>query len=234
MATERRSTGGLPGRDLGAIRDAIVRRVARAMDSAASRLAGRPASVRIEAPLGELRRGRLQAVDAELTDVEVGGLVVDHMLIRITELDFMPALPPRLHVPRVRIAATVTQRWVDRWLAREWLPVQVRLAEQGLATSFSLDSFGLGEIETELVVVGGWLRLKPRRAGLLELPGLVGDVFSGYLPLPKLPPGARLDSLQHDAGELIAHFELPGFDESLTAGLASRIGSRLFPPADDD
>jgi hypothetical protein len=191
-------------------------------------------SVRIEAPLGDLRRGRVRAVDAELTEVEVGGLVVDHLLIRITDLDLTPGLPPRIRVPTLRVAATVTQRWVDRWLLRERLLVGVRLAEQGLATSFSLDTFGLGEIETELVVVGGWLQLRPRRAGLVQLPEFARDVFSGYLPLPKLPPGARLDALQHDTGELTAHFELPGFEEPLAAGLASRIRARLSGSAAGD
>jgi hypothetical protein len=230
MSSARRPVRWPPGPDFDAIRAAIARRLVRAIDGVASRAAGRPLNLRIDAPLGELRRGRVRAVDAEITDVEIGGLVVDHLLIRITGLDLTPGLPPRVRVPTVRVAATVTQRWVDRWLLRERLPIRVRLAEQGLATSFSLDSFGLGEIETELAVGGGWLRLRPRRAGLVQLPELARDVFSGYLPLPKLPPGARLDALQHDAGELTAHFELPGFEEPLAAGLAARIRDKLFPP----
>ena len=220
----------LPSRpDLGAIRDEVALRLVRAIDSAASRLAGRPVSIRVEAPLGQVRRGRVLAVDAEISELEVGGLVVDHLLIRITDLRLTPALPPRVRVPRVQMAATVTQRWVDRWLERERLPLRVRLTESGLATSFSLDSFGLGEIETELAVAGGWLQLRPRRAGLLALPELARDILSSYLPLPKLAPGARLDAIQHHAGELTAHIELPGFEESLAAGLAGRLRERLFP-----
>jgi len=230
MPPDRRSAARLPGPDLTAIRSAIARRLVRALDRVASQLAGRPVSVRIEARLGELGRGRVRAMDAELTDAEVGGLVVDHLLIRITDVELTPGLPPRVRVPTVRVAATVTQRWVDRWLLRERLLIGVRLAEQGLATSFSLDTFGLGEIETELVVVGGWLQLRPRRAGLVELPEFARDVLSGYLPLPKLPPGARLDALQHEAGELTAHFELPGFEEPLAAGLAARIREKLLSP----
>ena len=71
--------------DLSAIRDEVALRLVRAIDSAASRLAGRPVSIRVEAPLGQVRRGRVLAVDAEISDLEVGGLVVDHLLIRITD-----------------------------------------------------------------------------------------------------------------------------------------------------
>jgi hypothetical protein len=232
MASERRPASWPEGLTLPWVRDAIAERLLRAIDTSMSRLAGRPVSVRFEAPLGELRRGRLRAVDAELTEAEFGGLVVDHMLIRITEIDLAPGLPPSIHVPRVRVAATVSQRWVDRWLIRERLPIRVRLAEQGLATSFSLDTLGLGEIETELVVAGRWLQLRPRRAGLVQLPEFVRGVFSGYLPLPKLPAGVHLDTLQHETGELTAHFELPGFEESLTSGLTDRIRNAVFPSSD--
>ncbi len=65
--------------------------------------------------------------------------------------------------------------------------------------------------------------------GLLALPELVRDMLSSYLPLPKLAPGARLEALQHHAGELAAHIELRGFEESLAAGLAGRLRERLFP-----
>lgn len=232
MTSDRRSAGWPPGPGLLWLRDAIVERLLRALDTSMSRLAGRPVSVRFEVPLDELRRGRLHAVDAELTEAEFGGLIVDHLLIRVTDVNLMAGLPPTISVPRVRVAATVSQRWVDRWLLRERLPIRVRLAQQGLATSFSLDTLGLGEIETELVVSGRWLQLRPRRAGLVQLPEFVRGVFSGYLPLPKLPAGVHLDTLQHEPGELTAHFELPGFEESLTAGLAARIRKAIFASAD--
>ena len=166
--------------------------------------------------------------------MEVGGLVVDHILVRICDVDMIPGLPPRFRVPLVRVAATVTQRWIDGWLLAEGLPLRMRLGEQGLAISSSLDSFGLGEIETELMVQGRWLKLVPRRAGPLPLPQLASDLFAGYLPLPELPRGARLAAVQHDAGELTVHLELPGFEGSLTAGLTDRVRKQLRSTGDGE
>ena len=203
--------------------------MARTADAVASQLAGRPVRVRVDLPPLELLRGRAQAIDAELTDVDIGGLVVDHLLVRLVDVDLLPGLPPRIRVPEIQVAATVTQRWVDRWLLREKLPLRIRLASRGLAVAFSLDPLGLGEIETELVANGGWLQLRPRRAGPLELPDFAREWLSGYLPLPGLPAGARLDALQHERGELTAHLVLPGFEESLGRGLAARVRRRFAP-----
>ena len=174
-------------------------------------------------------RGRIRSVDAELGEVELGGLVVDHLLVRASGIEIVPGTPPRLRVPRVNVAATITQRGIDRWLLREGLPLRVRLGARGLATAFSLDTFGLGEIETELAISGGWLQLRPRRAGMIDLPEVARRVFSSYLPLPRLPAGARLEALQHEPRELTAHLVLPGLDEPLGTGLASRIRARFFP-----
>lgn len=207
----------------------LTRVLARAVDSVASQLAGRPLRVRADAPPASLLRGRAKALDIELTDVEIGGLVVDHLLVRLVDIDLLPGLPPRVRVPEIQVAATVTQRWVDRWLLREKLPLRMRLDDDGLATAFSLDPLGLGEIETELAVSGGWLQLRPRRAGLLDLPEFAREFFSGYLPLPELPAGARLDGLQHERGELTAHIVLPGFEEALGPGLVSRLRRRMAP-----
>ena len=211
----------------------LTRAVVRAFDNALSQLAGRPVSVRVDAGLDALR-GRIRSIDAELNEVELGGLVVDHLLVRLTDVEIVPGIPPRVRVPSVNVAVTVTQRGIDRWLLRERLPLRMRLGARGLATAFSLDTFGLGEIETELAVSGGWLQLRPRRAGMIDLPEVAREFFSGYLPLPRLPAGARLDALQHEPRELTAHLVLPGLDEALGAGLASRVRARFFPAPDPD
>jgi hypothetical protein len=64
---------------------------------------------------------------------------------------------------------------------------------------------------------------------MLDLPEFAREFFSGYLPLPELPAGARLDALQHEAGELTAHVLLPGFEETLGPGLVARLRRRLAP-----
>lgn len=184
--------------------------------------------MRLDAPLRGLLQGRISSLDIELTEAELGKLVVDHLLIRVTDLRLLPAFPGRIHIPQIQLVATVTQRWVDRWLSSEPLPIHLRLRESGLATSWSLDSFGLGEVETELVVAGPRLRLRPLRAGLVEIPEGIRDFFSGSLPLPPLPRGARLAAIEHGAGELTAYLELPGFDEDLSLGLSERLRQRLF------
>jgi len=203
----------------------------RAFDNAMSQLAGRPVSVRVDAGL-ETLRGRIRSVDAELTEVEVGGLIVDHLLVRVADVEIVPGVPPRVRVPSVNVAVTVTQRGIDRWLLRERLPLRMRLGARGLAAAFSLDTLGLGEIETELAVSGGWLQLRPRRAGMIDVPEVAREIFSGYLPLPRLPAGARLDALQHEPRELTAHLVLPGLDQPLGAGLAARIRAQFFPDTD--
>jgi len=196
-----------------------------------SQLAGRPVSVRVDAGIESLR-GRIRSIDAELTEVDLGGLIVDHLLVRVPDIEIVPGVPPRVRFAGVNLAVTVTQRGIDRWLARERLPLRMRLGARGLGTAFSLDTLGLAEIETELAVSGGWLQLRPRRAGMIDLPDVAREFFSGYLPLPRLPAGARLDAIQHEPRELTAHLVLPGLEEPLGSGLAKRVRAHFFPDPD--
>ena len=51
----------------------------------------------------------------------------------------------------------------------------------------------------------------------------------GYLPLPPLPLGARLNRVEPGDGEITVWFDVDDVDEPLTPAIAAGIRRRLIP-----
>jgi hypothetical protein len=210
------------------------------LDSVASRIAGRELRLRLAGSAAQALRGRAGALELEFADVGIGELRIERMRVRISEPELSPGLPMRIRSGPIDVVAVVGQSDVERWIRRTGLPLRLELAPHGLVTSTTLaDWVGLGglrggEFVTELEASGSWLRLRPQRAGWVELPSLVRDVMSGYLPLPPLPPDLRLSGVAHGRGRVEAHFEAPGLDDALVPGWTGRVLARLTGSASGD
>ena len=79
----------------------------------------------------------------------------------------------------------------------------------------------------ELDVSGPFIKLRPRRASMLGLSAPLVGLLRGYLPLPPLPLGARLQRVEAADREITTWFTLDDIDEPLTPALATRLRRRL-------
>jgi hypothetical protein len=88
----------------------------------------------------------------------------------------------------------------------------------------------MGQLEVDLDVAGSVVRLRPSKATMLGLPAPLVGFLRGYLPLPPLPRDARLDRVQHAAGELSVTFVIDEVDEQITPEVARRLAKILRVP----
>ncbi len=109
------------------------------------------------------------------------------------------------------------------------LPVRLTLTPSGVHARTSLAGVSLSEVDCELEVRGPFLGLRPQRASMLGVPAPIVGMFRGYLPLPPLPMGARLQRVDPDHGRLTAWFSLDDVDEPLTPRVARVLQRRLLP-----
>lgn len=164
----------------------------------------------------------------EVPALSVSGLVVDRFIVRAERVRIAPGLPPRLQARPVGFKAVVSQENVDRWTRTTHLPVRLKLTEGGIVTTTGVRGIKVSEVESELDVVGPLIRLRPQKASLLGVSAPLVRLFRGYLPLPPLPADARLESVDHAAGELAVSFVVDEVDEPLTPAVATRLRKLLL------
>lgn len=205
----------------------VVSAVTSWVDLVASRIVERPTTVRWRASALDLVQGRAELFTMGLTDLEVGGLVVDRAVLRVHDAHVVAGVPPRLRGGPAEVKATLGQANLDRWTGRVALPVRLELTPEGVRTRTGVGSFSVAAALTELEVVDGRLRLSPRRAGPVGLPPAITALVSGNLPLPTLPPGTRLSRVEHGEGTLSAWLEVDQVDEPLDLGAARRLRDEL-------
>jgi hypothetical protein len=199
------------------------------LDGTISALARRPVKVRVKpTPLG-LVTGRLDAVVLEVGELATHGLVVDRLVVHAQNLRIEPGLPPRLKAGPIGFKATVVQEAVDGWTKAAHLPARMQLTPEGIVVRTGVRGFQLSEVATELTVSGPFLQLRPVRASMLGLSTPVLGFLRGYLPLPPLPLGARLNRVEPGDGEVTVWFDVDDVDEPLTPAIASGIRRRLIP-----
>jgi hypothetical protein len=204
--------------------------VAALLDLASERALGRPLRPRIKVTPAGLLVGEIDVVKLELPAYAVAGLMIDRFVIRAERLRVRPGLPPVLVVKTVTLKAIVSQENVDRWTKELRLPFRLRLTEEGVVTTTGVRGIRMSEVVTEPTVVGGFVRLEPKRASLLGMPAPLVRFLRGYLPLPPLPRDAKLDAVEPAEGELAVVFRIDDFEQPLTPDIASRLRRDLKLP----
>lgn len=192
-----------------------------------SRATGRPATVRWDTGAAAAVRGRVERLTVGVTQVRIGNLMLDRVVVSVRDARLRPGLTPRLVSGPVEARATVAQDAVDAWVGASSLPLRLHLTEDGLRSTAGIGSLRLVDVLTALTVYEGWLRLRPIEAVGRSLPDVVGAAFTGNLPLPALPEDAQLLGVQHRSGSLVARVALSEFDERLDPGVAGRLRARL-------
>ena len=205
----------------------LVAPVVWAMEQLVGWATGRPATVRWDTALTSAVRGRVDRVTVGVTDLRVGRLDLDRVVLRTTDVRLRPGVPPRIVGGPVDARVMVRQRAVDAWVGSSGLPFRLELTEGGLRSTTGLASLRFGELLTALTVRDGWLKLRPVGSFGRVLPDLVGTVFTGNLPLPELPEQAELVEVEHRPGALVARLSLGELDEPIDPGVARRLRARL-------
>ena len=203
------------------------------VEQVVSRATGRPATVRWDTGTLNALRGRVEKLTVGVSDVRIGGLLLERIVVRVQDAQLRPGIVPKLTSGPVEARATVSQEAVDAWVGASSLPFRLELTEEGLRTTAGIGSLRLLDVLTALTVYEGWLRLRPVSAVGRSLPDVVGTAFTGNLPLPNLPEDAELIEVEHRMGSMIARVALPSLDESLDPGVAGRLRSRLDAVEDD-
>jgi hypothetical protein len=199
-------------------------------DAASERLIHRPLRPRVRLSPSGMLRGELDMLKVEAPAFLVAGLVIDRFVIRADRVRIAPGLPPRFHAGPVRLRAVVGQDNLDRWTRKARLPFALDLTRDGLILTGGVAGIRVTEVEVDLDVAGPLLQLRPRRATMLGMSAPLLWLLRGYLPLPPLPRGARLERVDHGDRELTATFIIDAVDEPLTPDIARRLTSFLRVP----
>ena len=192
-----------------------------------SRATGRPATVRWDTGTLSALRGRIERLTVGITEVQIGGLLLDRVVLKVRDAQLKPGLTPRLVSGPVRAQATVSQTAIDAWVGASSLPFRLELTESGLRTTAGIGSLRVFHILTALTVQEGWIRLRPVEAIGRSIPDVLRAAFTGNLPLPALPEDAELIDVEHREGSMVARVALSDLDESLDGRVADRLRARL-------
>lgn len=201
-----------------------------AMDGLIEATVGRPLRPRIAMSPAGLLRGQIDLVKIELPAYAFAGLVVDRFIIRAHAVRVQPGLPPVFIAEPVDLTVVVGQDNIDRWIADVRLPFRLRLTEEGILTTTGIRGLRMSEVVTEPEVVGGFVKLQPRRVSLLGVPAPMARFLRGYLPLPPLPRAAKLEEVHSRDGELELAFRIERFEQPLTPDVRNRLARLLRLP----
>ena len=159
---------------------------------AASQLSGAPVRVALHPGARELVRARIASVRATVASIEVAGIRVRDVDITATGVTVMPAIPPRLVARRVDVSSVIDQRAVDVWTRRLGLPARLVIRPSRLVARIGVGGLRLGQIDMDVSVTEGGLRLSPRRMATLGFDLHTQGELDVVLPLPALPSNAVL------------------------------------------
>lgn len=197
------------------------------VDAATSTMFDRPIRPRMKLSPAGMLRGEIDVLKVEIPAFFAAGLVLDRFTVRAERIRIVPGLPPRLRAGPVTLKTVVDQENLDRWTHATHVPFRLELAPDGVVVSTGVAGIRVGEVAVDLDVSGPFVKLRPRRATMLGLPTPLVRFLRGYLPLPPLPRGAKLHSVDPSAGELAVTFLIDEVDEPMTPQVAQRL-ARFF------
>jgi hypothetical protein len=200
------------------------------VDVASERVLNRPIRPRVRVSAAGLLRGELDVAKIEIPAFAASGLVVDRFVVRAERVRITPGLPPHLKAGPLGLKAVVGQENLDRWTRAGHLPVRLELRPDAVVVTTGLAGFKVTQLDVDLAVHGSFVQLRPRRVTMLGMPAPLVRFLRGYLPLPPLPRGARLDRVDHGDGELCVTFVIDEVDETITPDIARRLASFLRMP----
>lgn len=206
-----------------------------ASDHVVTRAAGHPARLRIGLEPRQAATGRVSRLDLTLADAAFGGLTISRLTIRARDARLTPTWPPRLQTGRVRVRVAVDQRSLDAWLRRTALPIRLHLGAGGLTVRAGLGGLRLGDVRASVEVEGRALVVTPLHGKAFGL-GLAVPPLRVALPVPPLPLGSRLVSVEITDGRATIELEAPQLDEPIDRkrlALARRVLARTAKPEAD-
>ena len=197
------------------------------VDATAEGVVGRPIRPRLKVTPQGLLRGEIDVMKIEVPALSVSGLLVDRFVIRAEKVRIVPGIPPHLRAGPVGFKAVLSQDNIDRWVRTTRLPVTLRLTDDGIIATAGFGGIRMSQMEVDLDVVGPLIRLRPVKANVLGMNAPLMRLARGYLPLPPLPAGARLERIEPGDGELAVFFRIEQVDEALTPNVLGRLRRRI-------
>ena len=188
-----------------------------------------PAKVSWKGALADSARGIFVDGRLELTGVALLALPFDRIVLEAEQFQFIPGIPARISATAPRVAVSIDQRQIDRWLKQSRAPFDLKLTASAIEFRMDIAGFAFSRAQTELQVRRGWFVLLPKHAELMGFRSRLASLFRTYLPLPRLAPQTRLTGVKHAAGELQLEMSLDDFEEEISPGLVDRMQQRFLP-----
>lgn len=215
----------------------VATRVDDVLSRAARKLTGQDLRLSARPTVAALKRGRFGNVELRMASLDVGGIRLASLHLRAADVGIRPALPPRLVAGGADVSVRVEQRAVDRWARSLGLPARLVIRPSKLVARLGVAGLRLGQIDMEVSVAPEGIRLAPRRFATLGIDVRTEDGLDVVIPLPALPAGAVLTSVEwgDGVGDLTLHVTdvaVPvGLDDIRRArALAAKMGRRDNAP----
>lgn len=212
----------------------IERGVNRLVTAAARRFTGLALDVAVAPTLRAAWRGRLGLLTIAATNLDLRGLRLANVDIRVADLGLRLGRPVRVVAGTVDISARIVQPDLDRWSRRLGLPARLVMRPGRLVARLGVAGIRLGQIEMGVSGSEGGIRLSPQRISGLGIDLRTQDELDVEIPLHALPVRVSVTRTDWDDGQGIIEIRAPeaviplaGEDlKRLRASLSRRPASR--------
>ena len=187
---------------------------------------GRDVRVRTSGSLVSLLRGQVGRLSIRASDVQVGGLNLAAVRVDAARAHVVPGWPPRFRAGPVDVRVTVTQDALDRWAPAAALPVRLRVRSDGLRARTGIGGVRVAEVGLAAAVDEDRIVLSGASAKVLGMGVDLGGLRV-VLPLPALPRGTRLTTLETSDDLVNLAFRVPAVDEPLRPDRLPHVAGAL-------
>jgi hypothetical protein len=187
---------------------------------------GRDVRVRTSGSLVSLLWGEVGRLSVRASDVQVGGLRLAAVRVDAARAHVVPGWPPRFRAGPVDVHVSVTQEELDRWPPAAALPVRLRVRSDGLRARTGIGGVRVAEVAVSAAVDGGRIVVSGASARLLGVGVDLGSLRV-VLPLPALPYGTRLTTLETFDDLATLAFRVPAVDEPLRPERLAHLAAAL-------